>query len=217
MRSGFCSSSDQPTPVGRPEGCSEEKSIYGKGCRHGGRGNSPGAVGMVPVTAAEVQQHHTRQQGDRAMTATEAYQQTIGTGSIPHVVNVAKRLLRHIDPSADVDELDMMAAHAEHEAASRREEVNAKVPPFASIVAKVHDYATPILDQETEDIDLLALSELVYILLQVCMLPGRERMLLSLRCTFSEEFTEDEDHAPGILDSLKIEHPAAADYLTLSV
>eukprot|EP01043_Picozoa_sp_COSAG02_P106575 COSAG02_NODE_42574_length_383_cov_0.894366_2_plen_82_part_00 len=53
----------------------------------------------------------------------------------------ARHSLRQIDPTADVSDLDMMAAHAEHEAASRREEVNARVPPFASIVAKVHDYA----------------------------------------------------------------------------
>ena len=45
---------------------------------------------------------HTRERGNRTMAATESYQQTIGTGSISHMVNVAKRLLHHIDPSADV-------------------------------------------------------------------------------------------------------------------
>ena len=37
-----------------------------------------------------------------------------------------------------------------------------------------------------------------------------------LRCAFIEDFSEDQDHAPAILDSLKIEHPIAADYLTLA-
>jgi len=159
---------------------------------------------------------HTREQGNRAMSATESYEQTIGTGSISHMVNVAKRLLLNIHENADVDELDMLAEHAEYEAAARRELTNAKVPPFATIVAKVHDYATEILRKEDEDIGLLGLSKLAYTLLQTCILPGRERMLLSLRFAFIEDFTEDEDHAPETLEALKAQHPAAADYLTLA-
>jgi hypothetical protein len=74
---------------------------------------------------------HTRQQGDRAMQATETYRQTIGTGSIPHVVNVTKQLLRHIDSNADSSYLEMLAARAEHEVTAAREEANSTVPPFA--------------------------------------------------------------------------------------
>jgi hypothetical protein len=159
---------------------------------------------------------HAREQGNRAMSATESYEQTIGTGSISHVVNVTKSLLKHIHASADVDELDMLAAHAEHEVTAAREEANAKVPPFATIVATVHDYATEILRKEDEDIGLLGLSKLAYTLLQTCILPGRERMLLSLRFATIEDFTEDEDHAAETLEALKVQHPAAADYLTLA-
>eukprot|EP01044_Picomonas_judraskeda_P010089 COSAG03_NODE_1277_length_4415_cov_3.408522_1_plen_535_part_10 len=159
---------------------------------------------------------HAREQGNRAMSATESYEQTIGTGSISHVVNVTKSLLKHIHTSADVDELDMLAAHAEHEVTAAREEANAKVPPFATIVATVHDYATEILRKGDEDIGLLGLSKLAYTLLQTCILPGRERMLLSLRFATIEDFTEDEDHAAETLEALKVQHPAAADYLTLA-
>ena len=52
---------------------------------------------------------HAREQGNRAMSATESYEQTIGTGSISHVVNVTKSLLKHIHTSADVDELRIAA------------------------------------------------------------------------------------------------------------
>ena len=180
-----------------------------------------GATWEQLLTAANLRQFcdgatlHTRRRGDRAIEADEAYRQTIGTGSIAHMVNVCKRMLLHMDPSADTSVLETLAAHAESEATVRRDEVNDKVPPFADIVESVRAYASEILGRDGE-VDTHALSKAAYALLQVAMLPGRERMLLSLRGADSRDFDPSEDHSAALLSALQVEHPTSADHVTLA-
>ena len=97
--------------------------------------------------------------------------------------------------------METLAAHAEAESAQRREEKNANTPWFNEFVVPVEEYATKILEDKHADVDML--SKVTYVLLQTTAVPGRERMLLSLRADNAAQFNASEDHNRGMHDALK--------------
>ena len=82
------------------------------------RRNEDQPVTLIELLCADALQAYT--DGNTVNTrATDGYQQTVTIASLPPLADIAIRMLRHIDPSADTSDLETLKAQAQATAAER--------------------------------------------------------------------------------------------------
>ena len=95
------------------------------------------------------------------------------------------RMLRHIDPDADMSNIETLKSHAQAEIAERTAVANADIPLYSDIHTQTAKQAMHLFAANT---NLTDVSKLSCLLLQVATCPGRERMLLYTRACDSDSF-----------------------------
>ena len=107
--------------------------------------------------------------------ATDGYQQPVTIASLPPLADIVIRMLRHIDPVADMSNIETLKAHAEAENAERTAAANADIPRYNDIHTKTTKHAMHLFAANT---NLTDVSKLTCLLLQVTTCPtlkGRNR------------------------------------------
>ena len=102
-----------------------------------------------------------------------------------------------------------MAEIAESNAA-----VNADIPPYNTIHTKAATCAMHAFPTFPTNANLTVISKVTCMLMQVCVCPGRERMLRCLRACDSDNFKPEEDHSRDVLDAFRAEHECDAASLS---
>ena len=73
--------------------------------------------------------------------ATDGYQQPVTLASLPPLADIVMRMLRHIDPDADMSNIETLKAHAQAEIAERTAAANADIPLYNDIHTKTAKHA----------------------------------------------------------------------------
>jgi len=115
-----------------------------------------------------------RHVGDREIAA-EDHRHTVGVGSIPPLARHVMKMLKRLDPDANLTDIDVLIAHAEEQCKTKAAAANAQVPPYTVLLDAAARLGQCV---GTAGASTKEISRAVYLLSMVAACPAREKMFL---------------------------------------
>ena len=135
----------------------------------------------------------------------------VNKASLPPLADIVILVLKHIAPDVNTSDIETLKAQAMAEIAESNAAVNADIPPYNTIHTKATTHAMHVFSANA---NLTDISKVTCMLMQVCVCPGRERMLRCLRACDSDNFKPEEDHSRDVLEAFRAEHECDAACLS---
>eukprot|EP01050_Picozoa_sp_SAG11_P000622 SAG11_NODE_21_length_25065_cov_3.589081_23_plen_524_part_00 len=146
--------------------------------------------------------------------SSENHTVTVGEGSIAKIADVCMKMMKVIDPDANIGLLETLHAKASDADRERREEAMQSIPPYSHF-KQIAGREGMALMQAPDTLSLAAMSKLTYLTSQIILCATREKVLLHVRGASVDDFDPTTDHGEAAYDALMAEHGSDFSMVTM--